>query len=526
LTTRTSPVIRSLLPWSWMRSLQGQILMAIAAALLVAQALSAFLIWHELHQRHVASIVTGAAMRMLGERVLMPNPGDPGPGPGPGPNPGPNQAAGGHHPLDPWGPSRNQFGGPGGGPPDDRMRLPRALHVRFDKVSPEQAGDRHLTEVETQLREALIAQGEQPGTLLVVERDSANDPALHDVLPALQARFRLAGNDTLPKLVVASQLQPDHTWLTVRTFTPANEQTLVFNLLRQTILTYLLLVGAVGLILRRITRPLRALTNRLENYAVSPGLAPGLKAGISDQLEPQGPNDIQRLIIAHNAMEGRIAALLDEKDVMLGAIGHDLKTPLAALRVRIEAVDDDVERGRMAATIEDINRSLDDILSLARVGRPTDPIEATEMSALVADIVGEYEDMGDDVVLGDAHRMVAPVRATWLRRALRNLVSNALRYGHRARVTLVRDGRYAVLVVEDDGPGIPEGDISRMMEPFTRLEASRNSATGGSGLGLTLARAIADQHGGSLTLLNRHDPRHLDRATIVGLRATLRVPLA
>jgi signal transduction histidine kinase len=513
--------LRRLFSWSWIRSLQGQILLSMAVALLIGQGLSAFLIWREVHQHHVATIVNGAAMRMLGDRVLMPSPNsgqDGGPGSGPGSGPGDAPGKGGH-------PQPDNFGGlplPGSGPPDDRMRLPRAMHVRIDKNSPEQLGDIHLGEVETQLREVLIAQGEVPGRLLVVARDPANDPILHDVLPALQARLRISGDTAMPRLVVASQLQADHTWLTVRTLMPTNETQLVYSLLRQTILTYVLLVGAVGLILRRITRPLRALTTRLQNFAA----VPGLMAGTFNPLEPQGPDDIQRLIIAHNAMEARIRALLDEKDVMLGAIGHDLKTPLAALRVRIEAVDDDVERGRMAATIEDINRSLDDILSLARVGRPTDPIEATEMSALVADIIGEYEDMGDDVVLGDAERMVAPVRATWLRRALRNLVSNALRYGQRARVTLVRDGREAVLIIEDDGPGIPEGDIARMMLPFTRLEASRNSATGGTGLGLTLARAIADQHGGSLTLVNRHDPKHLDRASIIGLRATLRVPLA
>jgi signal transduction histidine kinase len=205
---------------------------------------------------------------------------------------------------------------------------------------------------------------------------------------------------------------------------------------------------------------------------------------------------------------------------MLGAIGHDLKTPLAALRVRIEAVEDDTERGRMAAGIEDINRSLDDILSLARVGRPSDPLERAELSALVADVVGEYEDMGEDVTLGEAERLVMPLRATWLRRALRNLVSNALRYGTRARVSLRREGGEAVLVVEDDGPGIPAHEIARMLEPFTRLEASRNSATGGTGLGLTLARAIADQHGGSLHLVNRQEGGETK-----GLTATLRLPL-
>jgi signal transduction histidine kinase len=205
---------------------------------------------------------------------------------------------------------------------------------------------------------------------------------------------------------------------------------------------------------------------------------------------------------------------------MLGAIGHDLKTPLAALRVRIEAVDDDIERGRMAATIEDVNRSLDDILSLARVGRPSDPLEVTELSALVADVMGEYEDMGEDVALLDTARIVLPLRATWLRRAMRNLVSNALRYGQRARVSLARDGADAVLRIEDDGPGIPEDQIQHMLEPFIRLEASRNTATGGTGLGLTLARAIADQHGGSLVLANRWEA-----GRIVGLVATLRLPV-
>jgi signal transduction histidine kinase len=175
----------------------------------------------------------------------------------------------------------------------------------------------------------------------------------------------------------------------------------------------------------------------------------------------------------------------------------------------------------MAATIEDITRSLDDILSLARVGRPSDPLERSELSALVASVVEEFEDMGEAVELGDTTRIAFPLRSTWLRRALRNLIGNALRYGTRARVAVAREGNFAVIGIEDDGPGIADDKIAEMMEPFTRGEPSRNTETGGAGLGLTLARAIADQHGGSLELANR---RGAD-GRIDGLNAILRLPL-
>ena len=183
----------------------------------------------------------------------------------------------------------------------------------------------------------------------------------------------------------------------------------------------------------------------------------------------------------------------------------------------------------MAATIEDIVRSLDDILSLARVGRPSDPLESTELSALVASVVEEFEDMGEAVELGETERIAMPLRTTWLRRALRNLISNAVRYGGVARVSLGREGAppghsgpaWAAIRIEDDGPGIIEGEIARMLEPFTRGEPSRSSGTGGAGLGLTLAHAIAEQHGGTLSLANRRD----EAGAVVGLVVLLRLPL-
>jgi signal transduction histidine kinase len=129
--------------------------------------------------------------------------------------------------------------------------------------------------------------------------------------------------------------------------------------------------------------------------------------------------------------------------------------------------------------------------------------------------------MGEPVELGDTVRTAIPLRATWLRRALRNLIGNALRYGERARVSLGREGKEAVIRIEDDGPGVPDGEMAAMMEPFSRGEASRNRETGGAGLGLTLAKAIAEQHRGSVRLANRVGAG----GKVDGLVAELRLPL-
>jgi len=438
----------------WPRSLQGQLLLAIALALLIAQGLGAALLYRAQAERREAILVNTAAFRLAG------------------------------------GPPRERGAFSGSSPRGERMG------VAVQATSPQRAGEARDRDAERVLGEILTREGVVFDRIVVVERPVASDPIAQRWIARRHARGPERFRAQRPHdLIVAGIHRPDGKWLHARVMVPAGERHLLRGMLLQALFTYALLVGAVALVLRRIVRPLKTLAGRMERFA-------GTRDGAAP-LEPQGPDDVRRLIAAHNALEARIAALLDEKDVMLGAIGHDLKTPLAALRVRIESVEDDAERAKMAATIEDIARSLDDILSLARVGRPSDPLEPTELGALAASVVEEYEDRGEPVTLADAPRIALPLRATWLRRALRNLIDNALRYGGQARVLLHRDGTGATIRIEDDGPGIPEGEIARMLEPFTRLEASRNTATGGAGLGLTLARAIAEQHGGALTLANR-----------------------
>jgi signal transduction histidine kinase len=461
----------------WPRSLQGQVLLSIALALLLAQAIGAALIWREQAERREAMLVHTAALRVFG--AIRAETGEP---------------------------RKRQFRDHVVSEPHEASH---ALRHELTSANPIRPGERRLTGPEGELREMLADQGLSIAAVSVFVRSVADDPA---AMRLIERRRELLGNhaDERPRRLVVAAVQrvTGGDWIVVRVLVPRSESRPLFGLIVQTLLIYALLVGAVWQILRRITRPLAALTGRVEHFAATRD-----RAG---QLAPEGPDDVRRLIDAHNAMEDRVVALLDEKDVMLGAIGHDLKTPLAALRVRIESVADDSERGKMAATIEDITRSLDDILSLARVGRPSDPIEPVELSALVAAVAEEFEDMGEPVSFAGAERVVLALRATWLRRALRNLVGNALRYGKAARIALHRDVGGIAIVVEDDGPGIPEADLARMLEPFTRGDPSRSSTTGGAGLGLTLARAIAEQHGGKLTLANREGG---------GLSATLWLPI-
>lgn len=450
-------------------------LLAVALALLLAQSISAVLIYRAQAQQREAALLHAAAFRLL--RV-----------------------------------TRADIALPPGA--DIRSRPGRNPWVERSMAMPLRTSDRRDRQAEGFLRDILANQDVTPQEIVVLRRAVSEDDRARQRVAARTLRLHGHGGPQPDQVLVVAVRPARGEWLVARVLIPPGERIIVASLIAQTLLIYAVLVGAIALILRRITRPLAKLTGRTEAFART--------RDIAGQISPEGPDDVRDLILAYNAMETRIVTLLGEKDVMLGAIGHDLKTPLAALRVRIESVEDDTERGRMAATIDDIARSLDDILSLARAGRAREPNEMTDLSALVASLVEEYEDMGKEVTLAAGPRIALALRETWLRRAIRNLVDNALRYGGAARVSLARRDNEATIVIEDDGPGIPEADMARMLEPFTRGEPSRNSGTGGAGLGLALAKAIAEQHGGRLLLGNRPGPD----GTVAGLRAEIRLPLA
>lgn len=466
------------------QSLLGQVLLSVALALLVAQVVSVTLLYRAGEERRETAAITAAAFRLVGgaERAerraaLREERGERGLRPG-----GPRDGAG--------------------------AGLPRPLRYTVSAEAPlalaASEGER-----EDRLRSILAAEGIDPHTAAIAVRRAGDDPMLN-AFAQERPRFRNnTGWRDRRMMIAAIQREPGGSWETVRILEPPRAQNALRGIVFQTLVTFAFLMIVLFLVLRRITRPLAQLTERVGTFSRQPDQAV--------KLAETGPVDTRRLIAAHNTMEARIAALLDEKDVMLGAIGHDLKTPLAALRVRIESVPDDAQRARMADSIEDITATLDDILALARVGRSGGlESESVDLGMLAIGVAEEFEDMGEPVNIGNPPRVVARVQVTWIKRALRNLVSNALRYGEAADLVVAVDGNAAILRVEDCGPGIPDDRIAEMLEPFTRGEASRNRTTGGAGLGLTLARAIAEQHGGELVLSNREEG---------GLRAEIRLPL-
>ncbi|MFY9351396.1 ATP-binding protein [Sphingobium sp.] len=265
-------------------------------------------------------------------------------------------------------------------------------------------------------------------------------------------------------------------------------------LIGQTLILYIIVLAPLVWIGRRMARPMRQLTGSAQQFA---------RTGAADPVDERGPGDVRDLTMAFNAMRARIIAMLDEKDRMLGAIGHDLRTPLASLRVRAESVEDEGERARMSQTIDEMNRMLEDILSLARAGRSTESAQKVDLASLADAVVEDFIELGSPVDLADSDRAVAFVRPQQIRRALRNLIENAIVYGDRAHVSVSREGGTIRIAVADDGPGIAQDRMAEMLEPFTRLEGSRNRETGGAGLGLALVRAIMAEHQGELRLANR-----------------------
>lgn len=228
-----------------------------------------------------------------------------------------------------------------------------------------------------------------------------------------------------------------------------------------------------------------------------------------------GPSEVRRAAAAFNLMQRRLLDFMNSRLRSFTAISHDLKTPVTRLRLRAELLDDPDLRDDFTRDLDEMDAMLSATLAYMRGEAEREQMQAMDINALLESMAADAQALGQDVRLAGQAKAPYQARPQALRRALENLVQNALRYGGSAEIRISEEPKALVIRIRDHGPGIPEGELEQVFEPFYRTERSRNRATGGTGLGLSIARDIALGHGGTLRLANHPDG---------GLEATLTLP--
>lgn len=232
-------------------------------------------------------------------------------------------------------------------------------------------------------------------------------------------------------------------------------------------------------------------------------------------LPEAGPREVREATHAFNNMQQRIHRMITNRTHMLAAISHDLRTPVTLLRLRAEFIENDEEREKTMATLSEMESMIAATLAFAREDAETEDSRLVDLTALIGSICDDLEDAGQSVAFDPGPKVTYVCRPTALRRALANLIGNAVAYGDTAHVRLSDAPETVQIAIEDEGPGIPPDQIENVFEPFYRVEQSRSHSTGGVGLGLSVARTVIQAHGGDVLLSNRPEG---------GLRATVRLP--
>jgi signal transduction histidine kinase len=245
---------------------------------------------------------------------------------------------------------------------------------------------------------------------------------------------------------------------------------------------------------RRLARPIREFARAAERLGVdltTPALA------------VRGPQELRTTIQAFNRMQDRLRRFLEDRTQMLAAISHDLRAPLARLRLRAELVTDGEQQQKMFDDLEMMNGMIDSTLAFARDDAREEARRLVDLAVLVGDVCEDVADIGGKVSYLGPRCIDVPCRPALMRRAVANLIDNAVKYGAAARVRIVREADRVVIVVDDDGPGIPPEEQERVFAPFYRMEVARDPGKAGVGLGLSVARTVAREHGGDVLLRNR-----------------------
>jgi signal transduction histidine kinase len=452
----------------WPQSLFGRLLMASVIAVLLAQAVALFLIAQE-REHFVLQGSVREWTRRIAENTLM---------------------------LQPLTPAeRVQAVSELAVPlPGRRQRPVRALANDAGRAPPPERGYLRLPLLpgfENTLREHLSAAlGPEFGVDVDLTPDPA-PPAVPIPVPFYEAHELAAHQDDALRYDVRVRF-PDGDTVVYRVTRMAGGAPLPRNLVMNLILLLLILVVVLYLVARGITRPLSDLARAADS--VGRDVRPA-------QLQERGARELRDAARAFNTMQDRLRRYLDSRSRVLAAMSHDLKTPLTRMRLQVEALDEHPMQQRIGHELDEMEAMVRQALALFRGLDDGEPVMPIDLNALLVRIREECAVLGGEVLITGRAQAPFSGKPQTLKRCLTNLIVNAIKFGGRALVS-VEDGAELTIRVRDEGPGIPADELERVFEPFYRVESSRNRDSGGTGLGLTIARDIAQAHGATLTLHN------------------------
>ncbi|MGO4740581.1 ATP-binding protein [Bosea sp. 2KB_26] len=348
------------------------------------------------------------------------------------------------------------------------------------------------------------------GTAPKTERTQAMAARLKELAPELASEsFRLgyadggapsageggAGEgDADRHMMLVSVRLDDGSWVNFSSTTLGAAQHADWNVLAIMICFGVAIIVIGVLLLRWATRPLRDLALAAEHFSLDQAPTP---------LSEAGPAEVRRAARAFNTMGERIQRLVGERMQALAAVSHDLRTPITRLRLRSELMEDEPTRDLVDADLSEMESMIDSTLEFLRGGVSSEAIRPLDIVSVIETIVDDHIDQGRMITLsGLGHGRVLG-RLLALKRAFWNVIGNAVKYGDQVSIVISETPTGLSFIIEDDGPGIPEHEVERAFLPFVRLEESRSRETGGTGLGLTIARAVIHAHGGEILLANR-----------------------
>jgi signal transduction histidine kinase len=393
---------------------------------------------------------------------------------------------------------------------DEARRLAEHIVIARKLLSEQPATLRPaLAEDLTTSRYRIAWSQELPATL---QAASTLDRVHHQVIewePSLKAaglRLRLVG-PARDAVIVGGTTLPDGSWMKFATREPVHDMGFSLDRILLALAPAVAIILIGGVMVRQTLLPLRRLAHATDRVG----------AGDMQEVAEAGPGEVRRVIHAFNRMQDRIHRLLTDRTQALAAVGHDLRTPLARLRLRADAIADAEVRDEIETDIVEMQAMIDSLLAYLAGETNGEARQAVDLAVLCNTIVDDLHDQGHDArYVGPDHleRAVYPIG---IKRAVMNLVENGLHYGNSVILTLHDREDGAVICIEDDGPGIPDDAIESALQPFVRLDVARARDTVGFGLGLSIVARAVEAEGGKFVLSNRPEG---------GLRAEIRLPAA